>query len=405
MDHTEVYRRVSLFRENINCAYGLNHWTYSPEGVLLDTDSPHAKPLSAMLQTTGVHKYMMEHSQKSRLPLLLSAEYGLMWAAAFEYQEDTLSYIHVIGPCFHTNVSMKSLRKLTEEKDIPMSFRRGFINLFSELPVVSSNNMMKLLLMLHNSVTGEKLETHQIVTQAFRNSTDADDRNDASSEKDRYQTYMAEQGLMAAIKEGHINPTAQATAQAYSTGVQVTADNPSDQAKISVIVFTSLATRAAIEGGITPDRAYSIGDYYIQQAMDAKTITDLHAVSREMYNEFIRTVHENKKNSNLTPAIASCADYISMHTEDDLSLEYLAKRSGYTEYYLSRKFKTEIGTSINEYINQQKIEHAKVLLVTTNEDLQSISDRLHFGTRSYFTLTFKKLAGISPSEYRKEHKK
>ncbi len=185
----------------------------------------------------------------------------------------------------------------------------------------------------------------------------------------------------------------------------MTADNPSDQAKISVIVFASLATRAAIEGGITPDRAYSIGDYYIQQAMDAKTITDLHAVSREMYNEFIRTVHENKKNSNLTPAIASCADYISMHTEDDLSLEYLAKRSGYTEYYLSRKFKTEIGTSINEYINQQKIEHAKVLLVTTNADLQSISDRLHFGTRSYFTLTFKKLAGISPSEYRKEHKK
>lgn len=71
-------------------------------------------------------------------------------------------------------------------------------------------------------------------------------------------------------------------------------------------------------------------------------------------------------------------DYLEMHTEDEVSIQQLAVMTGYTEYYLSRKFKEETHCSINDYSKIVRIERAKVLLYTTNDSTAQIADRLHF---------------------------
>ena len=81
----------------------------------------------------------------------------------------------------------------------------------------------------------------------------------------------------------------------------------------------------------------------------------------------------------------------------------LAKRTGYTEYYFSHKFKKELGCSVNEYILNVKIEQAKLLLAGTTDSIQSISDNLAFSNRSYFYTCFQKVTGMSPTEFRKQH--
>ncbi|WP_242963852.1 helix-turn-helix transcriptional regulator [Blautia pseudococcoides] len=81
----------------------------------------------------------------------------------------------------------------------------------------------------------------------------------------------------------------------------------------------------------------------------------------------------------------------------------LAKRSGYSEYYFSHKFKEEMGTSIHDYILKEKIDQAKLLLSGTTENIQTISDNLSFSNRSYFYTCFQKLVGMSPSEYRAQN--
>ena len=53
----------------------------------------------------------------------------------------------------------------------------------------------------------------------------------------------------------------------------------SRQSKTNIIVFTSLVCRAAIEGGLSPEEAYALGDSYIQSAENAKTLDDLEPVS------------------------------------------------------------------------------------------------------------------------------
>lgn len=64
-----------------------------------------------------------------------------------------------------------------------------------------------------------------------------------------------------------------------SSGVPLQSSNPLRQSKTSVIVFTSLCARAAIEGGLSPEQAYSLGDSYIQSIESAKTISEISAIS------------------------------------------------------------------------------------------------------------------------------
>ena len=80
----------------------------------------------------------------------------------------------------------------------------------------------------------------------------------------------------------------------------------------------------------------------------------------------------------------------------------LADLTGYTEYYLTEKFKKETGYTITNYAKFVKVERAKMLLETTNDSMQEIADALAFSSRNYFTKVFTEVAGMSPTDYRKK---
>ncbi len=66
-----------------------------------------------------------------------------------------------------------------------------------------------------------------------------------------------------------------------------------------------------------------------------------------------------------------------------------------------RKFKQTYGISPAKYIEQQRIEKAKLLLIKTNNTISSISFQLGYDTLSHFSKVFKKNNNISSSEFRK----
>ena len=68
-----------------------------------------------------------------------------------------------------------------------------------------------------------------------------------------------------------------------------------------------------------------------------------------------------------------------------------------------RVFKRETGETPNAYIAHRKQEKAELLLVTTDLPIKNIADTLGFEDHSYFNKLFKKLAGITPQQYRTNH--
>ena len=83
-----------------------------------------------------------------------------------------------------------------------------------------------------------------------------------------------------------------------------------------------------------------------------------------------------------------------------MSLEDLCNELNYGKTYLSVLFKKHTGRSIMSYYNSLKIEEAKNLIQNGKYTLSNIAEMLHFSNQYYFSRVFKKIEGISPSEYK-----
>lgn len=88
---------------------------------------------------------------------------------------------------------------------------------------------------------------------------------------------------------------------------------------------------------------------------------------------------------------------------EPLSLDSLARQVHISKYHLSRVFNELYGTSPMRYLAAVRHREARYLLVHTDHSLQQISIMAGFSSVSYFSQSFKRMEGISPSSYRKAH--
>ena len=58
--------------------------------------------------------------------------------------------------------------------------------------------------------------------------------------------------------------------------------------------------------------------------------------------------------------------------------------------------------TVRDYMIRKRVERACELLKSGNDDIQDISEKVGFSSRSYFGEVFRQIMGISPGEYRKE---
>ena len=94
-----------------------------------------------------------------------------------------------------------------------------------------------------------------------------------------------------------------------------------------------------------------------------------------------------------------------MHYQDSsFGIEYAADIFGASAKYLSRKFKEETGITFTNYLTSCRINHAKSILVQTNQPVNEIGQQVGYPISSTFIRAFKKNEGISPTEYRKQFK-
>ena len=106
----------------------------------------------------------------------------------------------------------------------------------------------------------------------------------------------------------------------------------------------------------------------------------------------------NKRSSHLCESVRR---YIDANCSEDISLEQLAQFSHVNKYYLVHAFSNVYGISPINYLMRARVEKAKTLLSTTDFSLSVISRSCGFSSSSYFSQTFKKLSGMSPSAFRR----
>ncbi len=119
----------------------------------------------------------------------------------------------------------------------------------------------------------------------------------------------------------------------------------------------------------------------------------------EVTRNFIMNLHE-KETADNHRLIEDAKRYIREHLCDNLTVKGIAANLFISPNYLSRLFKQVCNEGCNEYIVRKRMEQAKLLLLTTNLKTYQIAQMVGFNDNNYFSITFKKHTGISPSQYK-----
>lgn len=144
---------------------------------------------------------------------------------------------------------------------------------------------------------------------------------------------------------------------------------------------------------------FNSGADYSKSMANAKATVYVINLLRRFKDEF--TITNDIK---INKQIDYIKNYIDNNYSEDIKLESLSKMAYMNKFHLISEFKQSYRVTPIEYLILKRIEVTKNLLISTNHSMEEISSIVGFNSQSYFNQVFKKKVGITPSQFRKNHR-
>lgn len=120
----------------------------------------------------------------------------------------------------------------------------------------------------------------------------------------------------------------------------------------------------------------------------------------DTYRQICRIVNQRKKSRNTELADGILRYIHERYAAEDLSLTGLSDKFQLSEAYISQFFKEQTGTNFFEYLESLRMENAMKFLKETGAPIQEIAAKVGYHSASTFRRAFKRVHGISPTDYR-----
>jgi two-component system response regulator YesN len=117
----------------------------------------------------------------------------------------------------------------------------------------------------------------------------------------------------------------------------------------------------------------------------------------EAWNE----IYPQYANHHVKMAIRKVCEHLDTHYAQTYTLSEAAEMAHLSVSYFSALFKKSTGLTYLNYVNQLRIEKAKVLLLAPEIKIYEVADQVGFTSLPYFNRTFKQITSLTPLEYRK----
>ncbi len=397
----ELKDRLTLFQEMVLCCHNLYFWTYDSNLNLLETNCPDVEMVQHMFHMGDGREILLTYAREHSKPIIMTNLFGLMWIAVPQREESTWGRIYILGPFFTADLSEQVLEVALEQFKLNDTIYAQAEHFLQSLPILSQNRAFEYAIMLYYCISGERISVSDL---HYQEGEEAEQKTRPRTHRagDVHGTYAMEQEMVRMVREGNLNIQRHMSRMALTGSMGKLSDDPNRQMKNALLVCITLFSRAAIEGGLSPEIALAMSDHYIQSVESCKNLQELQILARTMQDDYVTRVHRIR-NSTISKPIQEVCDYINLHLEENPTLSQIAANTKYSKCYLSRRFREEIGVSVGTYIMTRRLEHAKDLLQDNKLSAKEVGERLKFCSASYFAKQFKAVYGLGPTEWREQH--
>lgn len=215
-----------------------------------------------------------------------------------------------------------------------------------------------------------------------------------------HNPYQHEQKKLGSIRAGNLKLLEECQNEVWPGEIGQLADNPLRQEKNLSIVVISIACRAAIDGGVAPQKAFSMSDVFISNIERMTQVLPIQAAVVEYEREFARAVESVKHDSEHNRYVERAKEYVAEHIDESIRVVQIGEALGINENYLTGLFHKYEGITLQHYIRKEKVRQAKELLLYSSYSCSEIAALLCFSTQSHFSSAFKREVGMTPAKYR-----
>lgn len=322
----------------------------------------------------------------------------------------------VVGPSRQIPYSEQELRRLAFRCNVKSDETSDFLSAMRSLTNMPVESLMQMLCSINYVLNGEKLSLEDLAiaqAQQIENRTFSVSKSSESLFSDEkpsfgqstHNTYSLEQNLLRMVRKGEIEALSEWISKAPAVRGGILAPDQLRQRKNTFIVTATLASRAAISGGMDVDDAFTLSDAYIQRCELMTTPNQIVNLQYHMLVDFTEKVSRIRQGCDPSPLVKDVTSYIWHHLSEAISTEDMAQDLNMSRTYLSRRFKAETGMNLTDRILLEKTEEAKRLLRYTDKPLSAIGLYLGFSSQSHFSRVFRKYTDMSPNDYRQKHRK
>ncbi|HBT65193.1 MAG TPA: hypothetical protein DEB10_11110 [Ruminococcaceae bacterium] len=122
---------------------------------------------------------------------------------------------------------------------------------------------------------------------------------------------------------------------------------------------------------------------------------------RAFKDQLFVTKYPDKSENVVGDIVYTIICYVEDNIYNLMNIQDLANHIGYSYSYVSHLFKIKVGVPLQSYIANRKIEKCMELIENGQLSISEIASKLNYANLQSFSKSFKKIAGCSPTEYRK----
>lgn len=326
---------------------------------------------------------------------------SLMFISHIRYKDGDI----YIGPTSSIKCDPFRVKNLLNQYHLPMDMLNASIQYFDQTGPVSMGRFLDITILAYNLATGLRADTKELTLHGASDDHRQYEVPKLNPVEELHDGRELEIKLFSQIQFG--NPVEKVFDLTHAGIVNegTLSFSPLNHRRYLMISSVAIAARYAVSGGMDYSLAMSIADGYIQLLDRANDLNTMIDIANDMFRTYSHMVSELKLNFPQSGTVYKIQKAIASHLEEKITVQSIADELGLSRTFISSHFKATTGKNLNDYINEQKINRAKVLLKTTKMPIIDISDLLSFSSQSYFQAVFKKQTGMTPNEYRQEHLK